>query len=588
MIVHKLARLLLAVTVLSCAAVSFSMSVDEDVSAVVASNWLSYVVHQQGAWGGMGTPTLVADEPFVFEGELLAYLYRVVPRGYVMVPARRELSPVTAYSETTHLPSREPGGFFDMLRETIRDRVGGLPRLDGTGKCDDVPAHPAWDDFTLPPEDFAVWLDDDDPEWEGAGPLLETQWEQCWPFNLYCPPGESITTYVGCTGLALAQLLRYHEWPRRGFGNVSYWWDGDTHCGDDTGGTTINANFMVPYDWSRMPETMNWETPVDQQEAVAELCFNAAAALLTDFSACGSSASLSRATSALVNYFDYEYGAREYPRFRYSDTAWFSIIRNEIDGGRPVLYASTIHSMVCDGWREADDMLQIHINYGWGGDSDNWYCLDDIETSGNPAAERMVAGIRPACGAMILTPDLHVVREDDAAVLSWGDGSLSTTMGFHIWRGCDADDRERLTQLALAGSTEYVWVDQCAPSQGVSYWLEVLLGGTSAIWVGPEDLTPLSTAVEAGALLSATVSNPFTPMSEISFALPRDARVSAEVYDLAGRRVAVLLDAALPAGPRRIAWDGRDMSGQHAPSGVYLLRLAFDGRARTHKITLAR
>ena len=82
--------------------------------------------------------------------------------------------------------------------------------------------------------------------------------------------------------------------------------------------------------------------------------------------------------------------------------------------------------------------------------------------------------------------------------------------------------------------------------------------------------------------------NPFNPMTVVSFALPRDARVRAEVYDLAGRRIKVLLDASLPAGPQRIVWDGRDSSGRHAPSGRYLLRLAADGESQTLKLTIAR
>ncbi len=587
MIVRTIARLFILAAALSCAAVSFAMTVDEDVSAVVAQNWVRYVMHQQGDWGISETATVLVDTPFQQSGKTLAYLYRIAPRGYVVVPAYRELSPVVAYSETTRLSTREEGGFFNLLQETLVDRIAGLPKPSGDTKGGDGrSAHPAWDYLSLPPDEFEIWLNDEDPEWDGSGPMLETQWEQGWPFNLDCPPGESIRTYVGCTGLALAQLLRYHEWPRRGQGNISYWWDGDTSCGAVMEGQDITANFMVPYNWDLMPNTMDWLTPVEQQEAISQLCFNAAAAIRTDFSACGSSASLSRATSALINYFDFEYGAREYPRFRYSDTAWFTLIKGEIESGRPALYASTIHSMVCDGWREAVDMQQIHLNYGWGGDGDNWYSLDEIETSGNPMAERMVAGIRPSSGIQSLVPELTVTRDDLTAVLSWGEGNLSPMAGFHIWRGNTESDRVRLTDLALAGLGEYVWIDMQAPSRGTYYWLEMMMTGLPEVWIGPAWLTPYTP--DDDIIFPEAKPNPFNPQTAISFDLPRDAHVRAEVYDLVGRRLVVLLDTALPAGPQRVVWDGRDASGRHAASGRYLLRLAVGDESQTLKLTLTR
>lgn len=584
---RKLAHLILIAAATSCAAVCFALPVAEDISAVVARNWVRYVEYQQGSWGSSPNPQVLVDTPFMMDDEVLGYLYRVAPFGYVVVPSRTELSPVTAYSETTHLPSREPGGFFDLLQENLGDRISALLKRDGgpKGGAGFLPEHPAWAQLSLPPDDFEARLDDD-PEWESVGPIVASQWHQVWPFNLDCPMGETSRTYVGCVGAALAQILRHHEWPRRGQGSITYWWEGDTHCGDDMEGQDITANFMVPYDWNLMPDTMNWLTPLEQMEAVSELCFNAAAAIRTDFSVCGSSASLSRATSALINYFDFEYGVREYPRFRYSDASWFQLIRDDIDDDRPILYASTVHAMVCDGWRESLDMQQIHLNYGWSGDSDNWYCLDEIETSANPMAERMVAGIRPSSGLQALVPELSVEREGVAALLSWGDGSLNTAAGFHVWRGSNVSNRVRLTDLALAGLSSYVWSDPSAPTRGAYYWLEMILGGVPDAWIGAVWLPPYDP--DEDITFPEAIPNPFNPMTSVEFALPRDVRVNAEIYDLAGRRIDVLCNGLLPAGSHRLVWDGRDADGRHTPSGRYLLRLSIDGTSKTLKLTLTR
>jgi endoglucanase len=62
--------------------------------------------------------------------------------------------------------------------------------------------------------------------------------------------------------------------------------------------------------------------------------------------------------------------------------------------------------------------------------------------------------------------------------------------------------------------------------------------------------------------------NPFNPSTTISFALPAQSLVSVDVFDTAGRRVAAVVHAELPAGYHTAAFDARALS-----SGVYLYRL---------------
>jgi subtilisin family serine protease len=65
----------------------------------------------------------------------------------------------------------------------------------------------------------------------------------------------------------------------------------------------------------------------------------------------------------------------------------------------------------------------------------------------------------------------------------------------------------------------------------------------------------------------------------IEFDLPRPGRAQAAIYDVAGRRMHVIAEGALPAGRHRYIWRGESDGGSRAPAGVYLLRLeAADGR----------
>ena len=61
-----------------------------------------------------------------------------------------------------------------------------------------------------------------------------------------------------------------------------------------------------------------------------------------------------------------------------------------------------------------------------------------------------------------------------------------------------------------------------------------------------------------------------------------------DVYSAAGRRVATLLDGPVSAGRHELDWDGHDGDGRALPSGVYFIRLTFDGEVDTGRAILLR
>jgi hypothetical protein len=88
--------------------------------------------------------------------------------------------------------------------------------------------------------------------------------------------------------------------------------------------------------------------------------------------------------------------------------------------------------------------------------------------------------------------------------------------------------------------------------------------------------------------LSGNYPNPFNGATTFSYALAGPSRVRLSVCDLSGRSVAVLFDGFRPAGGTTVRWDGRDGGGHEAPSGIYLARIEYGGRAMVRKMVLAR
>ena len=67
--------------------------------------------------------------------------------------------------------------------------------------------------------------------------------------------------------------------------------------------------------------------------------------------------------------------------------------------------------------------------------------------------------------------------------------------------------------------------------------------------------------------------NPFNPSTEISFALPKSARVKLSVYTITGEQIAVLVDQEMAAGNYTVTWNGESLAGRPVSSGLYLYRI---------------
>lgn len=122
--------------------------------------------------------------------------------------------------------------------------------------------------------------------------------------------------------------------------------------------------------------------------------------------------------------------------------------------------------------------------------------------------------------------------------------------------------------------------------------------GVSAnrIFVGTRDgrvigfgLTPGLALSDLGLVhLGTPHPNPAARGTSVEFALGRGGPASLAVFDLSGRRVRRLLEGDVDAGPRRIAWDGRDEAGARVPAGLYLVRLEAGGTRRTERVFVLR
>ncbi|MBK8166929.1 MAG: hypothetical protein IPK64_13380 [bacterium] len=108
-------------------------------------------------------------------------------------------------------------------------------------------------------------------------------------------------------------------------------------------------------------------------------------------------------------------------------------------------------------------------------------------------------------------------------------------------------------------------------------WLD---GGATAV----EEPRPSTRASR----LVGIAPNPFNPQTTIRYALPVGGPARLAVFDVAGRLIRTLVDGTMPEGGHEVTWDGRDAVGREVPSGSYLARLEFGGKAEVARMGLVR
>lgn len=215
-----------------------------------------------------------------------------------------------------------------------------------------------------------------------AEPLLgEIRWNQSPdPFNTLCPkdtPTGRICP-AGCVATALAQLLYYWKYPRVGTGSFGY----TTSYGyltADFGAAEYNYEAMSDQPWPGVPNP-----------EIAKLVYHCAVAVEMEFGPYSSNTYTGLITGALEKYFKYKKPTLV-NRSVYSPEAWRTLIVNEINAKRPVIYSAMDpfepaipgdiaggHAFVVDGY---DAGGLFHINWGWSGCSDGYYSLDLLNPS---------------------------------------------------------------------------------------------------------------------------------------------------------------------------------------------------------------
>lgn len=255
-------------------------------------------------------------------------------------------------------------------------------------------------------------------------PLVTTQWDQEYPYNLDCPMINGQSTMTGCVATAMAQIINYHKYPEKGKSQFSYTWNGE------------ELSFVYArskFDFENMIDSYLWGYNNDEADAVARLMYACGVAVTMDYGTVESGAPDCRVASALRTFFRYDGTTRYMMRNYFSTYDWEALVYEEMAAGRPVVYGGFTqyggHEFVCDGYRDG----YYHINWGWSGSCDGYYLLDALEPGsqgiggyegGYNFNQTMISGIRPDQGSPLDWYPLYATSDFSCSLQNEKDAIL--------------------------------------------------------------------------------------------------------------------------------------------------------------------
>ena len=190
-------------------------------------------------------------------------------------------------------------------------------------------------------------------------PLIQTQWGQDAPYNMFCPK-ESLAgpnNPAGCGAIAMAQVMRYLQEP------------------------SVSPK-GEKYQWDLMPQRPS--TP-EEARAIARLVTDCGVNAFTAYGKNGSGTNPFNVLCAMkkcfgLNPYIYIIMREQYPGDE-GRRLWRRLIMDELQAGRPVMIGGqkdndvrSGHVFIIDGVRGS----KVHVNFGWEGKGDGYYALDDL------------------------------------------------------------------------------------------------------------------------------------------------------------------------------------------------------------------
>ena len=207
-------------------------------------------------------------------------------------------------------------------------------------------------------------------------------------------------------------------------------------------------------------------------------------------------------------------------------------------------------------------------------------CIDagtsDLDGDGFEDQGLFYTGIAPDLGAyewMIAAPaDLQAYAQDSTVVLAWG--AVEQNLQFYrLERSTSANFNENVVENFLTTNTftdtDLEWYTEYfyRVSANVGYYTDY--SNTVSLTLESLDIENSSNLPESF-IVHQNFPNPFNPVTNLSYQLPKEGNVQVVIYDMAGRIVKNLILEHQSAGHKTIKWNATNNNGHLVSAGLYI------------------
>ena len=378
-------RTLLSILILSMSLSFLGNPVDENTAKQLAQNfWKENNI--MGVRGDKVFKKRMDDARFVNVAPQCGYSEFYIfnnedGKGFVIIAADDCVTPVLAYSYDNNFTAVNLPPSLKMWLDDYAKQIQVALEMRATAP-DETRAD--WECLrqgkNLPIKSEAV-----------VNPLITTHWKQNPYYNDLCPYDYTYNqrALTGCVATAMAQIMKYWSYPEHGIGSHSYVPQQHPQYG------TQYADFSSEtYHWSSMPNIVN-----NSNSAIATLMYHCGVSVNMNYGIgvegydSGSGAQIISyngqleycAENAFKTFFDYKNTIQGWRRdySNLTDAQWISLLKNELDNARPILYGGwsqdgqSGHAFVCDGYDPYD---LFHFNWGWGTHNPEYDCYCQINS----------------------------------------------------------------------------------------------------------------------------------------------------------------------------------------------------------------
>jgi len=367
---HPLIILAFSVSLLLCSNNLWAKPVSAGDAEKVVRGWLKVDARPLGAALGQDIMSVKAfsDE----KGVTVYYAVYLQPTGFVIVPGDDLVEPIICFAPVGRYDPSDDKPLGALVSRDVPGRIAAVRAFHagaGSASQNDVSneetilqeasanAQSKWNEL-LTYADNVGTLGLSSVSDVRVAALTQSTWGQTTVgdyiggitcYNYYTPNNWPI----GCVAAAMAQLMRYREYPG--------------------------------YIWTDMPLQPDSGITLTERQAIGALCYHAAESVNTTYTSTGSSAYPSDAKQALQDTFYYSNSIFGWNNNNNIGAGLNKMVNPNLDAGYPVILSvgrpGGGHALVCDGYGYNVSTLYHHLNMGWSGKDNAWYNLPDIDAT---------------------------------------------------------------------------------------------------------------------------------------------------------------------------------------------------------------